>query len=724
MREGPTTRLIAAALLSAWLLGAQQRPPQSAEEPLIRAGAQEVLLDIVVRDRRGRIVRDLKPEEVEVYDQGVRRDLRAFRLISGGTVSGEPVRNTPASPTAAAALALYDPQREPRLVSLVFEGLDTESRRLMRRACEQLLAEDLGPNVHLAVFMIDPRLRVLQPYTLNREKARAAVELATGAPYTEYMAAAEQIRSQLESSEGYQAALQNAIVESAPGRGSGGAVAGGALAEAAMNQMTLNMLRVEESLTRAQQGRSSLFALLSLVEAQMAYRGRKTVLFFSRGLIFPEHLKHHFDGVIGKANRAGVSVYAIDARGLTLDASNAAGSSLLDSAIMSSRRQQTVDGGQITPDQVRVFDTAGDSIHANPQRNLEDLATATGGVLIANTNDFKAPFEQIREDIGTYYEVAYVPEITEYDGSFHKIEVKVNRPGVKIQARSGYFALPPGESTVLDYETPLLEALSASPLPSDFTYWAAALRFGKSGGHVQYALTVEVPLEGLTFVQEEQGGRLRARISMLALLKNLQGEVIERFSRDLGVYAEAGEVDAFQKRNFVQTYSLALAPGRYRLETAVMDVEGKRISAKRAFVVAVPPPAGVALSNITLVRRTEPWATEVLRGAPFDFEGKRVVPTLDSVVQAQPGGGLSFYFVFYPGEGAAERPRAALEFFRDGQSVGKAALDLPQPEEAGMVPYVASLPMDNFEPGQYELRLIAIQGDSVVEEMTAFLVQR
>ena len=114
----------------------------------------------------------------------------------------------------------------------------------------------------------------------------------------------------------------------------------------------------------------------------------------------------------------------------------------------------------------------------------------------------------------------------------------------------------------------------------------------------------------------------------------------------------------------------------------------------------------------------------MLRGTPFDFEGKRVVPTLDSVVQAQPGGGLSFYFVFYPGEGAAERPRAALEFFRDGQSVGKAALDLPQPEEAGMVPYVASLPMDNFEPGQYELRLIAIQGDSVVEEMTAFLVQR
>lgn len=719
------TRLMGAALLGACLLSAQQQPPQAAEEPLIRVGAQEVLLDIVVRDRRGRIVRDLKPEEVEVYDQGARRDLRAFRLIAGGTVvSGETVRSGAASPTATPPPALYDPQREPRLVSLVFEGLDTESRRLMRKACEQLLAGELGSNVYLAVFMIDPQLRVLQPYTADRNKAREAVELATGAPYTEYMAAAEQIRSQLESAEGYQGALETAVALSTPGRGSSGAGAGGAMAEAAMNQMTLNMLRVEESLTRAQQGRSSLFALLSLVEAQMAYQGRKTVLFFSRGLIFPEHLKHHFDSVIGRANRAGVSVYAVDARGLTLDASNSAGSSLLDSAVKSSRRQQTVDGGQITPDQVRVFDTAGDSIHANPQRNLEDLATATGGFLIANTNDFKAPFEQIREDIGTYYEVAYVPDITEYDGSFHKIEVKVSRPGVKIQARSGYFALPPGESSALDYEAPLLDALSASPLPNDFSYRAAALRFGKSGERVQYALVVEVPLEGFSFVPEEQGERRRARISMLALLKDLQGEVIERFSRDLGVYADASEVDSFQKRNFVQTYSLTLAPGRYRLETAVMDAEGKRVSAKRAFVVAVPPPAGVALSSLSLVRRTEPWAAEVPPGAPFNFEGKRVVPTLDGVVQAQPGGGLSFYFVVYPGEGVAEPPRAALEFFRDGHSAGKAALDLPQPGPSGTIPFVVSLPMDNFEPGQYELRLVAVQGETGVEEMTSFSVQR
>ncbi|MCL6506865.1 MAG: hypothetical protein K6T59_07555, partial [Bryobacteraceae bacterium] len=49
---------------------------------------QEVLLDLVVRDKRGRLVRDLRPEEIEVYDDGVPVKLTGFRLVTGQDAAG------------------------------------------------------------------------------------------------------------------------------------------------------------------------------------------------------------------------------------------------------------------------------------------------------------------------------------------------------------------------------------------------------------------------------------------------------------------------------------------------------------------------------------------------------------------------------------------------------------------------------------------------------------
>lgn len=263
-----------------------------------------------------------------------------------------------------------------------------------------------------------------------------------------------------------------------------------------MTQMTLNILNTEEMLTRTQQSRSSLLSLMALVREQRVLPGRKTVVLFTRGIQVPEQMIEMFRNTIGAANRAGVSLYAVDARGLTLDLQNKSGTDILQDAILSSRRQQTLDGAAVTPNQVKVFDTAMNSIHANTQRVLQDLAESTGGFLIANTNNFRSPFRKIREDIQTYYEVSYVPSIAEYDGSFRKLTFKVRRPKVKIQGRSGYFAVPPEAGSVLAYEVPLLHALDAKPLPRAFSHRAAALRFGSAEGEIQYSVVIEVPLGG------------------------------------------------------------------------------------------------------------------------------------------------------------------------------------------------------------------------------------
>src|SRR5260370_10345674 len=161
---------------------------------------------------------------------------------------------------------------------------------------------------------------------------------------------------------------------------------------------------------------------------------------------------------------------------------------MLDSAVASSRAQQTAGShpAPVTMDQARVFDTARDSVHANTQEALEELAANTGGFLVANTNGFRAPFRKVSEDVHAYYEVAYVPPITDYDGHFRKISVVVDRPDVRVQTRSGYFALPPNENSVFAYEIPLLRALNSTPLPKHFPFHATALRGRLEHGNVDY----------------------------------------------------------------------------------------------------------------------------------------------------------------------------------------------------------------------------------------------
>ena len=80
--------------------------------------------------------------------------------------------------------------------------------------------------------------------------------------------------------------------------------------------MIASTLRFSDSIQRQQQGQSSLYPLLALVKTQGRLAGRKTVLYFAEGLVVPKNLEEVFQTAISEANRANVTVYAIDARGL------------------------------------------------------------------------------------------------------------------------------------------------------------------------------------------------------------------------------------------------------------------------------------------------------------------------------------------------------------------------------------------------------------------------
>ena len=92
-----------------------QNAPQAENELTIRATVNEVALDLVVRDKKGRLVRSLKPGDVEIYEDGVRQEIRTLRLVGGDEAPAQP--GQPAEPRVASAGASQPgsgPWRPPR----------------------------------------------------------------------------------------------------------------------------------------------------------------------------------------------------------------------------------------------------------------------------------------------------------------------------------------------------------------------------------------------------------------------------------------------------------------------------------------------------------------------------------------------------------------------------------------------------------------------------------
>ncbi len=152
---------------------------------------------------------------------------------------------------------------------------------------------------------------------------------------------------------------------------------------------------------RAQVTFSALEALV--VRLGGLREGRKTVVFVSQGprTFFPSrgiNLQGDLRQVTNAANQGNVGVYTIDPRGLGLE------------------------------------------FRAGDRNTLLQLAAETGGRAVYNTNNFEPGLEKALVDTSAYYVLGYTPTRTEDDGKFHKISVKIKRPGMKVLSRQGYWA--------------------------------------------------------------------------------------------------------------------------------------------------------------------------------------------------------------------------------------------------------------------------------------------
>jgi VWFA-related protein len=565
--------LFAAALFAPILFAPLPVLSQQSGTPTVKTNVDEVLLDLIVRDKKGKPVTDLKPEDVTVLDNGGKQKLNSFRLVSGAEAL-----------SSSGAKTKLDPLRQIRVVTLAFDAMnEADQRQLARSAATDLIKGDQGTNVYYSVVVINTQLLILQPFTNDRALLTKAIERATGGlSATSFASESDAILAELKRNLGSQnGADQPGDLLSAASQTASQTINNGSDAvQAKLASVMLDMLRMDASVA-AQGARLTLSALRALVNGQKTIPGRKSVIYFTTGIYLTPELDVPFRNLMSIANRDNVTFYSVDTRGVMTSAQNSGARGQLNGATRASATDMSKLSGAVTKDQALASDNAEVSARANVQEPLRDLAESTGGFLISDSNDLRVPLRHVNEEISAYYELSYNPGIQNFDGSFRKLAVTANRKDLVIHTRNGYFALPPETRAggVQPFETPLLKVLSEAKQYDDVKFQAGALLLQPKADTTAVALLLEVPLNQLQPKAAAAAMVLDLHCSMTALVKDARGEVVQRLSRDRD-FQVTGEQLKFG--HFLEKMTVLLAPGEYRLEAAAMDRESGKIGTQRS----------------------------------------------------------------------------------------------------------------------------------------------
>ncbi len=693
----------------------------------IRTGTVEVLLDVVVRDRRGKPVKNVKANEIEIFEDGVRQEIKSFSQATG-TRSRKQTSDAKATPGQPATAAM--PLRAVNLLCIVLHNLDPVSRTRAARALDVLVKEEFPQGLYAGIFTLDDHLAPIAPFTNNRAEVAKAIQDAYSGKSVDFDKASEAILTASPNR-----MVVTALVDmagrsaSVTARVSGGEVSRAAVTSADVSTGSgANALRGDRARERVDFANISGMRAMDQVQTMLSrfatLPGRKSVLLVSTGLLTTGD-PDAYDAVTRFANQNNITIYSLDPTELNETSDSQAANIALSQVAATSRTQTQVDQpGQIGgAAAARNRSRQGDSLEvavrsSDPLAALRALAEGTGGFLVANTSEYQKPFDKILDDIDAHYQVSYRPTQTVMDGRLREIKVNVTRKDTLVESRTGYFALPQSdrEPGLEPYEVIGLAALGGQPQPATFDFSTGVYSFGKDPKERNVAVAFEVPGASLGTTVDETNATARVHTSLVALLKNSHGDVIDRYSQDSPLDLPAASVPLLKKSNVSHAHTFNVAPGRYTAEAAMLDRQTGNVSTKSIEFDVPAPVAGLSVSPLILVQRVEPASGGDAVADPLVYQGQRVIPMVSP--QLGPDMKPHVYFVVYPDASRQTRPTIKVEFLVQGKLLASQTSELPAPDASGSIPMLISAAI---RPGFCELRITAIQGDATATGSVRYL---
>ena len=524
----------AGVALLVWLLAlnfmAEEKSASAQQPTRMRVTTELVLVNVVVRDKKGNPVADLKKEDFTVFEDGQKQQVSSFDFEKVDELMTAGAAGLAVSGTATGG-ALLGPKKD--------QVLDAKDRRLMLFFFDfsAMQPEDIDRAVDAAKKFVQTKMQAADMVAMVSLSSSLKLDL----DFTDDRAKIMAKLAAYNSSEG------QGFENGAAGSSEGAAETSGSYTADDTDYNTFSADR-------------KLLALESIMQAVGTIPQKKNLIYFSNGISQSGvDNQSALRTATASAVKANVSIYPVDVRGL-------------EAFPPGGQAQSASLHGQSAYSGVSVLNDLNGN--AASQETLYTMAADTGGKAFMDTNDFSGVFSQVQKDSSVYYVLGYTSTNHLQDGRFRRLKVTVNRPDVKVEARSGYYANRDYEHMKKEDREEQLEDELASELPqTDVAVYAGTAYFRQDDSHYYLSVSLVVPGSQIPFVTEKD--KDSATIDIL-------GEVLEGGKTPVGrlrdtVKLAVGSEQQVRRKNVQYNTSFVLAPGAYHLKFIVRENRSGRM---------------------------------------------------------------------------------------------------------------------------------------------------
>jgi VWFA-related protein len=549
---------------------------------VLKMNGELVLTNVVARDSKtGEVVTGLKRSDFSIYENGKPQKIDTFDFesvdkatpLNEATISGLAVGGSVGG-AKAAVVAKPEDLRNHRLIVMFFDLTSMQPEDLDRSvlAAQEFLKNKMQPADLVALVSLDTSLKVDQDFTSDKQALINEVAVYNGTEGQGFATGATATSNQVEDTTGY-----------TPD-------------ESEFNDMNTDR---------------ELYALRAVAKSLEKITEKKSMLYFSGG-ITRDGIENQASlrAAINSAVRANLAIYSVDTRGLqaVIPVGDASTGSLRGSA--------SFNGAALTNNMQGNFAS---------QEVMSTLSVDTGGKAFFDSNDFAPAFAQVERDTSAYYAIGFHSSNPARDGRYRKLTIKVNRPGVKLEYRPGYYA--PADfkhSGNEDRERELDEQLASDLPATDMAVYMDAMYFRLDENRFFVPVSLIVPGSQIPFVKG--GDKDKATLDIV-------GSVIDEFKRPIGHARETVKLNLdpslqARQKNIQYTTSFNLPPGKYQMKFVVRENQTGRMG---SFVAEITLPdmkkSPLKLSSIVLSSMRQASKKQ----DPLVRSGQEYVPNISHV---------------------------------------------------------------------------------------------
>jgi len=633
----------------------------------LRIESRAVLVDVVVTDKSGKPITELKQGAFALTEQGKPQTISFFEEHNGASAAPQEIPKLPPD-----VFSNFSPYAQPAAVNvLLLDSLNTrlESQTVVHQQAMKFL-KDLKPGSRMAIFTMGKGLHFIQGFTDDP----ALLFAALANKKNNEVQSSDMLKGQEETN-----AQANLIGMMSAPAGSQAATS----ADPAMIEALKEFIQENDTAQETDRALLTMVNLQRLATFLNGFPGRKNVIWFSESPAVARRVDQQMEQEWQKTQTmlaaARVALYPVDARGVAtvglyqadsqLPSSLSAPSQILGNPATvtaptpggsspSSEDSKTSAGGAgstagMSPGSsgfstsgalsTMVQDQAGE--RDAEQSMMKEIAQDTGGRAFMNTNGLSQVMARIATDSADFYTLSYTPTDAKMDGTFRKIDLKVAGGNFNVSYRRGYFARDtglPGGELVLRAQAinklaaqnpgavdPLLPFMDLGMPQSEQILYTAKIqpvaahsdtgdaeKTPKTSAGLRYTVDFSVDLKDLD-LKLDSDGLHKGMLNVSLLAYDKYGKVASRKENLVALNVKPDAYAVYQQKGVQLHTEIEVPKGQYWLRTGVYDQGSRKVGTMEiALDSVVPLPASIPLALVPLPASTKDAA--ILPARPAD----------------------------------------------------------------------------------------------------------